>query len=404
MTKGQWGYTIIGILAVVWLVTLQYNRPKKLNWFPSYATHHKIPYGTYVLNMLMERMFPDNLARVDRPPYEFLTQNPSVQGTYFFVNGDIAFDDAELETLMDWVSRGNTLFIATEDLGTNITDSLGLKTEPLLLDLGKWENVEHRLMDPDLSTNGFSFDRGWYPKYFTDWDCTTTTGLGTLTARQQGKNDPASHPEIVKVMVGSGTFVISLFPQAFTNYFILNGQNRDYTAGLLSYMDPNKTVYMDEYYKSGKVRHTSPMHVLLGSRDFKWAYYLVLIGAVLYIVFEGRRKQRAIPVIPPVKNQTLAFTTTIAELYRDKQGQHQVVSYLENGLLDFIRTRYHLDTRHIDPGFVHHLAQRSGYPEKDLNNLFAYLKTVREAAHPNDGQLRQLDALITQFKKHIYGK
>jgi len=46
-------YLIIAVFTVVLLLVLQYNKPKDLNWFPSFVSHHKIPFGTYVLNELM---------------------------------------------------------------------------------------------------------------------------------------------------------------------------------------------------------------------------------------------------------------------------------------------------------------------------------------------------------------
>ena len=63
------------------------NKPKELNWFPSYATHHKIPFGSYVFNEQIQRI-ADSVNLVDRPPFEFLLDN-DISGTYLFYNGDI---------------------------------------------------------------------------------------------------------------------------------------------------------------------------------------------------------------------------------------------------------------------------------------------------------------------------
>ena len=117
------------------------------------------------------------------------------------------------------------------------------------------------------------------------------------------------------------------FPKAFTNYFILKDNNQEYTAGLLSYLDTERPIYMDNFHKSGKSFYTSPMYLFLNTKEFKWAYYLVLIGALIYIIFEGKRKQRAIPIVPPVKNQTVAFTRTIADMYFEKGELHLITKH-----------------------------------------------------------------------------
>ncbi|MEO1013396.1 MAG: hypothetical protein AAFX53_19035 [Bacteroidota bacterium] len=58
-------YIIIAVVALALLMLLQYNTPKKINWFPSYVGHHKIPFGTYVLNDVMTKLFPETLSQVN---------------------------------------------------------------------------------------------------------------------------------------------------------------------------------------------------------------------------------------------------------------------------------------------------------------------------------------------------
>ena len=112
MSKKTNIYIIIVVATVALLMILQYNKPKKLNWFPSYVTQHKIPYGTYVLNEIMKQHFTES-EQISLPPFEFLDDNFEAQGTYFFVNDEIEFGDTELNMLLDWTSEGNTLFIAS---------------------------------------------------------------------------------------------------------------------------------------------------------------------------------------------------------------------------------------------------------------------------------------------------
>ena len=110
---------VIAVAALGLLLLVEYSKPKKINWFPSYVAQHKIPYGTYVLNDLIHKKLGDSVVPVYTPPFEFLMQNDSVQGTYFFVNNSVNFGEAELDALLDWVSKGNKVFIASEGLSPN---------------------------------------------------------------------------------------------------------------------------------------------------------------------------------------------------------------------------------------------------------------------------------------------
>ena len=60
---------------------------------------------------------------------------------------------------------------------------------------------------------------------------------------------------------------------------------------------------------------------ILQSQALKWAFYMTLISLILFVIFRGKRTQRIIPVIDPLKNATLDFTKTIGDLY------YQPVSY-----------------------------------------------------------------------------
>ena len=110
------------------LIYLESTEKDPVNWFPSYAKSDKIPYGTYVLyNSFKESLGGDQIQDVNRPPYEFLADSiDAIQGTYFFINNFISFDDAESDRMLDWVAQGNTLFVASASVGDRILDTLHL--------------------------------------------------------------------------------------------------------------------------------------------------------------------------------------------------------------------------------------------------------------------------------------
>ncbi|WP_317192353.1 DUF4350 domain-containing protein [Hymenobacter jeongseonensis] len=66
---------LLGItLLFVGYVVLEYNRPKPLDWAPTYANKDKIPYGTYVLYDQLPRLLgTDSIAAVRLPVYSQLT-------------------------------------------------------------------------------------------------------------------------------------------------------------------------------------------------------------------------------------------------------------------------------------------------------------------------------------------
>ncbi len=403
-------YIVIAVLTVALLMLFQYNTPKEVNWFPSYVSSHKIPYGTYVLNDIMQNSFKDKAQQINAPPFAFLTANTEAQGTYFFVDRHIAFGETELNALLDWVSDGNTLFAASEGFEQQLLDTLGLDTGNLYTDFDEERSYRHRLVHPKLnSDDGVIFQKDDYATYFKKIDTAKTVVIGSVVSHSKdkvvshskSKADGDNYFNVIKRKFGDGEIILSTFPKAFTNYFILKDKNKEYTAGLLSYLDGSRNIYIDNNYKSGKSVYTSPMYIFLNTKALKWAYYLVLIGALIYIIFEGKRKQRAIPVVLPLKNQTLAFTRTIADMYYEKREAKPIVEHKIANFLEYIRSRFHLGTIQREEEFYTNLASRSGHGAEEIQRLFAFLERLRNQETVSDNELRALNTSIEKFKERV---
>ncbi len=402
MRKKGGVYIIIAVVTVLVLLLLQYNEPKKLNWFPSYVAHHKIPFGTYVFNGIAENIFQDT-EQINTPPYEYLNNNPDSEGTYFFVNSAVGFADAELETLLDWTAKGNTLFIASESFEKKLLDTLDLATQNLYNGLESSGGFGFRLANPDLSPEKeYLFQKNKYTSYFNSIDTLHTSVLGLV--RDLADDADSKYFNIISKNFGKGKIILSTFPKAFTNYFILKESNKDYTAGLLSYIPTKSTLYLDNYYKEGKAFYTSPMYIFLNNKALKWAYYLALIGAVIYIFFEGKRKQRAIPVVRPLKNQTLAFTRTIADMYYEKNEQKRIAEFKIEYFLEYIRSQFYLGTNERVAHFYRSLAARSSHSLEEVEKLFSFLERLKNQETVSTLELTQLNSAIEKFKKRADGR
>jgi len=397
-------YIVIAILTVALLMLLQYNKPKDINWFPSYVATHKIPYGTVVINDIMKLIFPEKTQQVSVPPFEFLNANENAQGTYFFVDNAIEFGEAELNGLLNWTSKGNTLFIASNGLEKQLLDTLGLDTGNLYGEFNEEQSHRHELLNPLLEPEtGYIFEKESYASYFREIDTASTTIIGKVSNLTES-DYAQQHFNVIKQKFGDGEIILSTFPKAFTNYFMLKDDNKNYTAGLLSYLDDSRPIYVDKHHKSGKSVYTSPMYIFLNIKEFKWAYYLVLIGAVIYIIFEGKRKQRAIPVVSPLKNRTLAFTRTIADMYFEKGEQKQIAEHKIAYFLEYIRSRFYLGTVTKEADFHANLAARSFHSVEDVAKLFTFIERLRNQENISDLELEKLNRSIEKFKTKADGK
>lgn len=399
-------YIVIAVVTLGALMLLQYNKPKEINWFESYVSTHKIPYGTYIINQIIPKIFTNKPQQVNIPPFEFLQKNTDLQGTYFFVNNNIVFSEAELESLLEWTSEGNTLFVASKTFEEKLLDTLNLDLGSIYGGFEVNQLQNHNLVNPNLKqADSIIFDKATYTPYFKRIDTLNTLVLGKVYTERSNKEEIEKLVvNVIKQPFGKGEIILSTFPEAFTNYFILKGDNKDYTAGILSYLDDSKDFYMDNHYKSGKSFYTSPMYLFLNTKELKWAYYTALIGVLIYIVFEGKRKQRAVPVVAPLKNQTLAFTRTISDMYFEKGDQKSIVEHKINYFLDEVRSEYYLGKIVKEDDFYTNLAARSGKSYESVKALFNYMEQLRNKDQVTDSELIKLNTLIQKFKAKADGK
>lgn len=393
-TKIYLGLFFALILAIIFYES---SKRKPLNWFPSYAKKDKIPYGTYVLrHELATLLNTDEIRDVKIPPFVFLGDSTKT-GTYIFIDNAVNFGDAEFKRLMKFVARGNDVFISTHGA---VIDTLNLETKRLVtknLD----EKVFFKLINNNFPSTEYSFDRGFLNQVFSKIDTLKTTVLGKTGYIDKSGERTEEGINFINYKFGKGNFYFHTFPELFTNYYLLKDNNNKHTAAVLSYLKTDKPIYWDEYYKTGKSTITSPMHYLLSNPNLKWAYYTVLIGVLFFILFEGKRKQRYIPVITPLKNQTLAFTRTIANMYYEKSEHKNIAEHKISYLLDFIRMKLRIPTNKVDTTFYKYVASRSGNSVEDIEKLFKYCDEIHLKNNVTKEELLKLNTLIEDFKKLI---
>ncbi|CAM3378363.1 DUF4350 domain-containing protein [Aequorivita lipolytica] len=404
LTKLQKIFLFCFLLVLAGLVYMEATKPQPVNWFPSYSKKDKIPLGTYVLFDLLKNSFNEKLVEKDIPPFEVL-QNSTLKGTYFFVNNSLDFDKTELDSLLNWAEKGNTVFVSANYFSDKLLDTLNLETSTEV-------NVEKIGTEPLLKLVNKKFDsqkpfhikKDLAVRYFSEIDTVSQTVLGVSGAYIDALEIKEPRVNFIKIPMGEGQFLLHLQPEIFSNYFLLSEENAQHTSQVLAYINDGKTLYWDNYYKSGKRLDISPLRVLLNNKYFKWAYYFVLIGVLLFIIFEGRRKQRSIPIVQPLTNKTYEYTRTIAGMYLDKKENHLIAQKQIALFMEFVRTRLRVPTEKINERFYKAVAERSGNTQEDTLKLFTFIEKVNNQSNTTQEELLKLYQEIKEFKNKTDGK
>lgn len=273
--KIAFGLFLLLIISLAWLES---SEPEPINWNPSYTNTDKIALGSLIFFESWTQSNPERFEEIKIPPYEYLNEEPK-NGTYFFLNNYVSFDNDELDDILNWVSKGNTLFISAYNFGGNLEDTLKVQLSSYISADGFKSRPALNLVNSNLKLEkALEFDQDLPAVYFEEIDTLNQVVLGTSTFR---KKDAEEKINFIKTGFGNGEIYLHSVPQAFSNYFLLKNKNYQYQEALLAYLSGN-TILWDGYYKSGKGFFTSPLYILLNNRPLKWAYYFIIITAIVF--------------------------------------------------------------------------------------------------------------------------
>lgn len=391
------------VLLLALLSYLEASEPQELNWSPSYSAVDRIPLGARVLyENLQEQEL--KVEEVNIPPFEFLNDS-TISGTYFFLNNRLQFDDNELDKLFSWIERGNTAFIIAESIGQNLQDTLNLELQALIPRGGISSKPLLNLTDEKLQADkAFLLDREFQHPAFAEYDTLSQQVLGVSQLFRKNRKITDPKVNFLRDSIGKGAIYIHSTPKAFSNYFLLDDENYKYAERALAYIPAEKTLFWDSYYKTGKTFNTSPLFVILNSKPLKWSYYFLITGAILFVIFEGKRKQRPIPVREPLPNRTFDFTRTIAGLYLDRKDYRGIISKKITLFLDYVRSHYRISTEKVDEHFYERLASMSDNSPAEVKKLWQLMDNLKNKQEVHKEDLLRLNKGIKAFKKGKNGK
>jgi hypothetical protein len=294
--------------------------------------------------------------------------------------------------MSSYVKSGNTVFLSARNFGTVMLDSLHIDhyTYNYLLE----EEIRPTFFSPSLQVDSLpSYKKGVYKSTFTEIDTINTTALGYYY--NEGDNNLQEEINFIKVAYGKGAFYFHTLPEAFSNYYLMEG-NQEYVASVLSYLNPEE-IYWDNYLKSGRKVVNSPMRFVLSQVSLKWAYYIISIGILVFVIFRGKRTQRIIQVIEPLENSSLEFTKTIGDLHFQHKDFGNIISKKITYFLEKIRSQYYLDTNTLDDKFCDKLSQKSANTFEITQNLINTIKTLKSKSIHTEKDLINFNKLLEEF-------
>ena len=394
MRKPRNIFILLLVLIFGALIFLEATIPQPIDWSYSYSKVHKKPFGAKVF----DEIYSQNLEAksLNKSIYESIKED-SIQGNVLFFNTSLSIGETDAKVLLDWVTSGNTAFISAEYAASIIIDTLKLDKEGF--NFSDQLSYKPSFKTDSLNSKAYPIGTNLNVQYFKNVDSLDLEVLGYTYLVNKDSTEIKQLPNFIKTEFGEGKLYLHLFPQAFSNFFLVDKDNYNYTETILKHLDYSKDLYVDQYYKDQKQKvQKGVLDYLLTNKYLKWAYYLLLFMTVIYILFEGKRTQKPIEVRKPYANKTYEFTKTIAEMYISKNDHLSIATMQIEHFLDHVRDVYRISTRHLNEEFVRQLASKSGKDTRTIQALLKRISKIENSSSISKEELKQLEKLISHIK------
>ncbi|WP_338840857.1 DUF4350 domain-containing protein [Flavobacterium ginsenosidimutans] len=373
----------IAILVLIFGITLLVDKgqPKPIDWTPTYSVEDKIPFGLFVFNQEADALFKQKIERISiETPYEYLdsqydetegVETYKIKGTFINISEVNNIDDQSMTEILYFVSHGNNAFLSMKVFPKPLLDSLKIE---LKTDFMPSESISVWMANQKVSTKKYTFNTG-LSDYFSKIDTLKTKVLGYQTSNKNKRQI-----NFIEVPYKNGHIYLHTQPVAFTNYNLLKKDHYLYAENVMSYVPKGNIFWYNKSFNDKRIS-SSPLRYIWSQPALKSAWYLGLIGILIFMIFNAKRKQRIVPIIKPLQNLTVDFTKTIGNLYYQEGDHTNIIDKKIIYFLEKIRTDYLLDTSKLDDDFITKLHYKTGKDEKDIRELIQLINDHRNSYH-----------------------
>lgn len=364
-------YLILGTALLI-LILVEIFAPKPTDW--SFTLHHedKSPYGTFILHENLGYLFPDQ--SVD-PSYKTLYEiREAYSGeNIFLLAAELQVDKEDTEALLQLLDSGAHVLAAARGFSSKLADTLKISTDADLLET--------------VAEDGDSLEIRESLYYFSAYD----SGRAEVLAENED-----GQAVLLRYRQGQGELLLSSVPQAYTNYFMLQENlNQEATASLN--LLPQRDMIWNEYYHLGRMESTTPLRFVLSVAPLRWAVYLSLVGLLLFVLFESRRRQRAIPVVKPPANSTLEFVETVGNLFMRSASHREMAKKKIVYFREYLLSHYRMQGEWQDEAFRERVAHKSGREQKAVAETFELIISLQNKKNISAEELIRLNQCIDTF-------
>jgi hypothetical protein len=324
--------------------------------------------------------------------YEEATNQTIKQNNYeanWVLVGTSSFDEQDIYALFHELEEGKKLIIASNNFSVkllkNTFDISSDKASNNKKQLAVYLNNKEYLLD-----------------YIPNYKHIKANNFGkSLLKTKKG------HSLIERFTVGTGELIICTEAVLFTNYNLLTRNNRKIMEHCFSGFDDKDIVWFNNYKssdyspKTKKKREKSPSYLdfINDNPALQAAFYLLLLGGIIYAMLGIKRKQRLIPLVQLPINTTIKFVTMVGQLYRDNGSHEELATKKIIFFADWLREHFHLHGEVFTQDVFALISERSGVNQTRMTEVLRLIQLIKNSDSITKQTLLDLNERIESLKK-----
>lgn len=399
-------FCVLGVVLVGFFYLTNDNR--KYSWRETYDPQSNQPYGTqFIREMLKSYASEGFIYNSKRPVHELLdSASNNKKSAYVFIGNSMYLDSADVQAIQRFVTQGNDVFLITPYLTNDLSTAFYQAecTSSIFVETYDSTTIHSNFYHPEFAARKpykFTFrlgdkDATYYWEHLAPSVlCDSISSVVPLGYFQPDRVN------FFKIPYGKGNLFVHTNPVVFTNYFMVRERNTEYASSVFSHTT-SKVILWDEYskvpdYQKGRGPSYNPLYYIMQQPSLQYAWWVMLVLALLYVFFTAKRMQRFIPVLEQKTNTSLAFLNMVASLHYHNGNHGDMARKKMRHFLHFIRTKYALSTHKIDPEFIKKLSIKSQVSESEIDLIFDQYHVIDKFQSIDATRLAHLYNAIQNF-------
>lgn len=387
------GIVVVALVTFFYLVKPKYNR---YDWSENLRASSKSPYGTYLLfHLFQSKSLSDSLDffEIEIPVRYALIDSTLTDASYIFIGDEWFYSQKDIETLLDFVERGNNAYIVSNYEPSEFLEMVSgypVTFYNTVIDSVAQITIKNTDLT-DSSNFRFTYIEDWKPQSY-EWNYADEYVDDRISSMGYFNDH---YYNFFKINLGHGDLFIHLNPIMFSNFYLREEDKLRYAEMVFS--DLNKTVYWDEFSQTsldGVEESNSPLVFILNQPGLRWAWYTLITMGLFYLIIYTKRRQGIIPVLPQKTNSSIEFVETMGSLYFQQSSYLKIVNHEKELFLSFIRTKYGISTNKTDDEFIKKTELKSGITGTEISYIIKEAKRLNFISNISEKDL-------IEYHKHI---